>query len=321
MRGKTSFLLAITFLAVSWAMLPANALAQVRFGIDFRFNPQFVLPIAAALEEGLWKKQGLEVKYLTFDGSAGMNLAAAAGAIEMGGQGLNSIINGVAAGVPVIAVADPGISTEFYFWVRADSKLREPRDLKGAKIGVTRFGDEAHAYAVAAARSLGLEKDVKMVSMGGGPPQIAGLRAGSLDISSLSFFTMATLIARGEVRALLRVNDYLPKGFYHLHMILSTVPFAQKSPELAKRAVKGYLQGVEFVLKNKSWAVEKMKAEFGYPEAAAQAAYDMLGFKPQGKIDPARVKSAMSFLVENGLLDKGKVPPLEKVYLEGYAPL
>lgn len=294
--------------------------AQVRFASGFKFNPHYVLPVTAALEKGFWKDQGVEVKWLPFRSTTTMNRAVAAGELDMGSVGLNSLIKSVAAGIGEVAVADPAISTDFYFWVRSDARLKAPQDLRGAKVGVTRFGSESHAYAVAVLKALGVEKDVKVLSMGGGRAQIAALKTGAIDVANLSFFTMAALKARGEVRSLVRANDYLPKDYQHLHLIYSLTGFLKNNPAAVKKIVKGFLQGAEFVMKDRGWTVSQLKSGFRYPQAAAQLAYPLLRYDTKGKLNKMRAESAIKFLVENNFLDRDKVPPIGKLFADGFTP-
>src|SRR3972149_6166678 len=203
----------VIFTLVFFLAGAALAADKVRFAVHFKLNPHYVLPGLAALEKGYWKAQDLEVEYFPFDEGATMDRGVVAGNIDVGTQGLASIVVAASAGVPEVMVADPSIITEFYFWVRSDSPLREPKDLKGAKIGVTRFGIASHNMARAVVKALGLdEKDVKFIATGGGAPHVAALKAGVIDIATLSDFAFAPLKFKGEVRELIRMENYLPKG-------------------------------------------------------------------------------------------------------------
>lgn len=309
-----SMALLTTFLAAS-----SQAAERINFGVAFKWNPHYTLPALAALDKGLWKEIGLEVEYAPLDGAIILQRAVVTGAIDVAIDGLTGQTQAMAAGVPSVVVADPGITSEFYFWVRSDSPLRSPKDVKGAKIGVTRFGGDSHAYGRAVVKALGVdEKDVKFVAMGGGGAQIAGLRSGTIDITTLSNFTMLAVKLKGEARELVKADDYLPKGLA-AQILLARREFLEKKPELVKRAVKGFLKGAEFVLKNPEWAIKKMVDDVKYPQEVAKAAFPLLSYDPKGRVDESKINNVVAFLIEYGIVSKEKAPPLEKIYARGFA--
>lgn len=307
-----------TLLIFGLTLLPGMAADKVRFATHFRANPHYSLPALAALDKGFWKGQGLEVEYFAFDSAGAMNRAVVAREIDVGTDGLTTLIQAASAGVPEVIVADPGISSEYYFWVRADSTLKEPKDVKGAKIGVTRFGGDTHAYARAVVKALGMdEKDMKFISMGGGVPQMAGLRAGAIDIAMLSNFTMAVPKIKGEIREVVKVEDYLPKGLA-AQVVFARRDFLEKNPALVKKVVMGFLQGAGFALKNPEWAVEKMMAEVKYSSEAARGVLPWLKYDPRGRLDEAKIKNVVEFLIEYGIIAREKAPSLNKLYDRGF---
>ena len=313
---KVRFFLFFLVLSLAGTALAAD---KVRFAVHFKLNPQYPLPVLAALEKGYWKAQGLEVEYFPFDAPPTLYRAVTAGEIDMGTSGLTGLVEAASAGVPAVVVADPNIVTEFNFWVRTDSPLKVPKDVKGAKIGVTRLGSDSHAYARAVVKALGIEdKDVKFVGMGGGGPHMAGLKAGAIDIATLAKTTMAPLILRGEVRELLRMDDYLPKGVSILALLFARKEFLEKNPGLVKKVVKGFLHGAEFVMKNPDWSTERMKAEFKYSPEVAREIVPWLKYDTRARIDEAKIKNTVEFLLEYGIVAREKVPSLDRLYRKGF---
>ena len=288
---------------------------KARFGVNISRNPYYTLPALAAEEKGLWKNLGLDAKYMPFNSGTNLQRALAAGALDLGIEGVGGIIQGLTRGLKVRIIADPDILTHFYFWVKSDSRLKKPEDLKGgAKIGVTRFGSETHIYAQAVVKALGVEKNVKIMALGGVPAQVAGIKAGAIDITNLSNFTMARLKSAGVARELLYVYDYVPKGLGSYQMIVARQDFLKKMPSAAKKGAQGYLQGGDYVMKNKGWAVEKMKTIFNYPENVALDVYPIMTYAPSGKINRKRIAMVRDFLIQSGILMKGKAPDLDDIY-------
>ena len=89
---------------------------------------------------GIFKKHGLDLKIVDFNGGSKMIQAMAAGSIDIGdGAGLQMAF--IAKGVPMIAVCE-NTSTLPYasIGVPWDSLLKTREDLKGKKIGVSERG-------------------------------------------------------------------------------------------------------------------------------------------------------------------------------------
>ena len=309
-----AFRVIIISLALLSLGLTAYGAEKVRFSINIMTNPYYTLPAIAALERGFWKEAGLEIEYLPFESGTTMQTAMAAGAVDVGLQGLGVVIQAIVSGLPIIIVADPQMITQFYFWVRADSPIKEPKDLKGGKIGVTRYGADAHQFALAVVRALGIERDVKLVSMGAVPTQVAGIKGGAIEAVILSNLTMAPLKAMGVARELLDIYDYLPKGVGSYQYLVVRKDFLEKRAELTKKGIQGYLKGADFVMKNKDWAVEKMKSEFKYAEETALAVYPTFQYGVSGKLDKSRMEATRNFLIQYGIVPKEKAPPLEEIY-------
>lgn len=305
----------VTLLAVTSEITAAE---RVGFATHIRTSPQFVLPVLAAQEQGLWKQQGLDVEYVPFESTFAMNQAVVAGAVVMGTQGLTGVITAISRGIPEVMVADV-MTQRFHIWVRSDSHIREPKDLRGAKVSITRFGGDLYPATLSVAKALGIEKEMKIVAAGGVMARVASLKAGATDATTAPVDTMAHLLTKGEVRQLLAIDDYVPKGVFG-QTIFARRTFLEAKPEAARKGVKGYLSGAEYAVKNRDWAIRKMmtEADFGLSEDAAKMAYRELQYS-DGRINLKRIDAAIDFLVENGLLAKDKIATKERIFAAGYA--
>lgn len=304
-----------TFFVVAWNFSGLPAAEKVRFASHIRAAPLYALPIWAALDHGFWKQQGLEAEYLPFESPIPMNQAVVVGAVDMGVQGLTGLITAIVRGVPVTMVADP-ITQRFLIWVRSDSRIREPKDLRGARVSITRFGADLHYALIALGKDLGIEKEMKIIAAGGVMARIAAIKAGATDATIASLETMAHLVVRGEIRELLAVDNYIPKGVF-AQTIFASRGFLEAKPDAVKKGVKGFILGADYVMKNRDWAIRKMMTELGFSEEAARIAHQDLQYT-DGRTDTKRIDAAINFLVEYGLLAKDKVPPMDKIFVRGF---
>src|SRR3990170_4197668 len=161
--------------------LPVQAAEKLKFGTAVKESAEYYLRVLAAEEKKLWEKNGLQAEWVPFKGAGEMFRSVAAGAIFTGFAATSSIVEAQVRGVPAVIVSDVVPYDPFVIWVRTDSRFKEPRDYKGARVGVARFGGAQHLYGQLIAKSLGVEKEVKFVSIGGIPEGWAAMKTGIID--------------------------------------------------------------------------------------------------------------------------------------------
>lgn len=292
-----------------------NSLAaeKIRFGTVTRVIAVLVLPTLTAEEKGFWAKNGLEAKWLPFEAGTPLGQAMATRDVDLGMHSIPSVVLEVSRGVPEIMVAELGLRMDFFIFVLPKSPVREARDLKGLRVGLIRTGSVGHAFGQVMAKRLNMEKEIKYVALGGVGPLIAGLKSGVVDAGLSTFYSMASLKLRGELRDVVAMRDYVPPRWTDYGMI-SHVDFLREKEATVKKAVKAVLEAGEFILKNPDWSKERMKSLFGYSEPMAAAVYETFIYSKDGRIDPQAIGAVRDFLLEYGLVPREKVPSLEKIY-------
>ena len=195
---------------VSGALFVASvdALEKLKIGSSVKLSPIYYLPITAGQEKGIWKKKGLAVEWVPFRGGSALNRAVAAKIINIGLSSTATPVQGAARGVPALIVSELAAKDPWYVWVRADSRIKQGKDMKTAKIGVTRFGGTSHAYARAVAKSLELEKEIKFVAAGGLRAALAGLKTAAFDAVVQPLHIMIGFKLKREVREILSLQAF-----------------------------------------------------------------------------------------------------------------
>lgn len=310
-RRTICFLLSLTVISMA-SVLPAAE--KLRFATTVKGNPYHELPALAAQEQGFWKQNGLEVEWLDFRSGQEGNQAMAGKSVDLVQNGTIVILQAVAAGLPAIIVADYG-RDDFFLWVRADSTIKEPKDLKGARIGIVRIGGVPHAYARAVTKALGLEREVKFVAGGGLREELALMVAGKLDARFAGYTTFAKAKYDGLVRDLFSIQDYLPKEWTDINLTVLK-GFMHSQPETLRRAVKAYLLATQFVRDNRDWTTEKLKSVYSFSDEGARGMYQYqaMRYSRDGRIDPKAVENVRNFLIEYGILAAEKVPPAKELH-------
>lgn len=305
------FLLAIFFGLVSLTF----ALEKVKLGSSVKVAVVFYLPILTAEEQGFWKENGLEVEWVPFGGGPPHMHALAAGAINIGLVANDLPMMAAERGLPVIMVADL-VKQPRLLWVRTNSPYRHPRDLKGARVGVSALGGAEHSYGRIILAAHGLEKDVRFVGSGGIPQTMAGMKVGVFDAMVLAVGTVVGLKVEGIIREIASSDDHLPKPWVE-HAVLARKDFARTKPELVRKILKATIQATDFVRKNPGWATNKIKGFQGISEEAAKIVYDNVQFTATGKLERKAVENVRRVLIEYGILTE-KTPPVDDLFTNEY---
>lgn len=276
------------------------------------------IPILAALEKAFWKEEGLEVEWTPFHTGLAMDQALAAAAVDTGVTMATSLVMLAARGIPVSMVADTKLRNDFFVWVAADSPIKTPQDLRGAKVASSALFTVAHAYGLAAAKELGLEKSIKWVGAGGAPSALAALKAGAVDAILQAYFATAPLKYRGEVRELISLREYLPKKWLDT-VIIARRDVAAKKPKALSSLIKGYFRGAEFSMAHPEWAMEKLRTVYRYSRDEASRIYEALNYGRDPRIDGTAVENIVAFLIRYGVIPREKAPALDLLYTNQFA--
>ncbi|MEE8449728.1 MAG: ABC transporter substrate-binding protein [Thermodesulfobacteriota bacterium] len=316
-KEKVTMFLLVFFLAVlSHGSLTGSfavAAEKVTFGIPARVSPAYYLPMLAAQEKGFWEEQGLEVKWLPFKGAGRLFQAVATGHVKIGGNTALGLLIPLSRGVSVVVLAKIIDRFDWSLWVKSDSPLRRPADLKGKTLGITRLAGTSYAYAQLALKAKGLVGQVRLVATGGVRARHAALKSRAIDASLNSGTTMARFEVKGEVRRLMTVSDYLPKDWVE-HVIFADKQFAKDSPKLVSRIAKVILKATSFIVANQNWAMEKIKSEANFSPKAAREVMMYMRFAKDGRISIQALQNVVNLAVEYGMVKPGSLPPVRELY-------
>lgn len=312
-------LFALLLLLVWWA-LPVAA-EKVKIPVPSKTNPAYFMPALTAQEKGFWSEQGLEAEWVGLGSTAVMMAAVNAGEVFVGLHTMSGHVSWSYRGAPVVMIADTGQGNPFYIWVASQSPVKAPADLKGRKIGVTRLGSVTHAYAQAFAKAAGLERDIKVVATGEISNTLAGLRVGAIDATPMMAITMMSLEQEGIVRRLASLASYDIPSDIDTFMVYATRQGLAQRPETVRKVVAGLVKAMDFIMRTPDWATERIKIERRLSGPAAKQVYELLDYSRDGRIKPARLEKIRSFLLQYGLLPKGKEVPLKELYTDRFVPV
>lgn len=311
-------LVLVTVLIAGLGLASQLALAQekLQFGAAFKGSPRYDLLSWVAENKGFWKDHGLKVDWIPFRGSSLMFRTMAAGKMFIGVSDIASLVRGAARGVPVIIVADLKSPQYFSLWVTGDGPIKTGKDMKGGRIGISRKGGASHTYAILLSRRLGVEKDVKIISLGGFRERIAALKSGAIEAFIQTLSPVANMVASGEMRRLATAKDLMPEDFIDFALFAEKGFLARKRDTVA-RVTKALIKSALFIADNTEWTKQKLQQNFNYTPKGAVVALPEMNFAGAGTpINPKAMASTVNFFLKHKIIKKA--PSVEGLYTNDF---
>src|SRR5690349_14200915 len=224
-----------------------------------------------AIEKGFFRELGLDVKLL----NTKCDIAVAAlltGDLQATGC-VGSASRFIASqNVPVRTVIWLFKKPTFYVVARPD--IKSAADLRNKTIGISSFGSDTDLSMkiFAASGKLDPEKDMKRIAAGSTSTRLQGLKAGSLDATTLSppFNVYAEQMG---LRVLAYVGDFLE--FPQSGFTVSDATLKNKR-ELIKKLLRGTLRSLQFTLKNRAETARFIAKDYKLQDAVAEKVYASL---------------------------------------------
>lgn len=319
MPSKKLLVFALTLVYGLGVPFASQGAEKLRFATTTKDTPRHVLPVMAAQEKGLWREEGLEAQWVPLEQAVQFYQAVAAGSVDMGIGAISSLISAFSRGVPALLVSDLKNQPPYYVWVRKDSPITKPEQLKGTRMGITRTGGLVHAMAVTAIKGLGLEGEVKVVASGGSRASMAAVQAGAVGSLVTTLDTIMELYVQGVVRPLVSISDFLPREWSDLG-IITRKGFWLSDPEGVRKVRRAVIKAVAVVQLDRAWAINTMKSLLGFSEEAARQVFEKtLKYGGDGSVDRATLEGIITFLVVNGIISKEKAPRADELYIKEFA--
>lgn len=185
----------------------------------------------------LFEREGLKIQLLYINAAARVMAAILAGDVQISLAGINSIVSAHIQGGDPVAIA--GAVNQINVSIFARPEIRTADDLRGKRMGITRFGgltDFAGQYAL---KKFGLQpaKDVALIQIGDASALMGALVGNAVQAATLQ--PPSTFLATQQrYRELL---DLSKSGLeYQNTVVMTTKSFLKKSPETVRRFLRGY---------------------------------------------------------------------------------
>jgi NitT/TauT family transport system substrate-binding protein len=208
-----------------------------------------------AQEEGLFKKNGLEVELVHIPSTSRAIQVMLAGELQYSYMDGRNSATAALKGADVVILA--GVANRLVFSFMARPEIKSFNDLKGKKIGITRLGSSTHSVTLWVMNKVGLKpEEYQMLQLVDVPNIFTAISAGQIDAGALSPPTNF----RARKAGLTELMDLTKEGPEYVSVAIgSTRSYIKANEELTRRFIRGYSEGVMFLKANKTAGIRAIQ--------------------------------------------------------------
>lgn len=315
LRVASVLLLALTIASTDFAVGAEKIRVGKSSDISFTF-----IPVDVGLHETFFQNDGLDVEVVSFGGSAKLQQALVAGAVDVG-LGAGTDIPFLVKGAPEVGVGAIALTPALFGVILPyDSPVHQLADLKGKKIGVTTVGSLTEWLALQIAKKEGWKRDdIAIVADGSsGAAEVAALRTGAVDARISAAALGLDLEQRKQGRLLMPVSAFV--GPFLMNVIYVTADMAEKRPGATRAFLKGWYKAVAFMADHKPEAVAIAQTVTHFSPSVQDKQYDLV--MPSMSHDGTFPENAIAPL-EQSFTDLGLLaekPEMTKYLTTGFLP-
>ena len=244
-----TLMISVLFGAMLYRISGAEAKTYIAYISD---SPSGSVVYWVAKDAGIFKKHGLDLELVFINGSVRGIQSLLAGDLGYTGAVGTAAINARLAGGDV-AIIQSQMNTLPYFII-GNPNIRSPEELKGRSAAVHIPGTSADFALRLALMRVGIAyKDIKAVTVGGGPARMAAVTTGQLD------FTVVTEPEKiqGEKFGLKVILDMAKLNVpFQFNCVVATRKRIRESPDEVRRVVWAMAEAIHFYKTHKEQAIK-----------------------------------------------------------------
>jgi len=211
-------------------------------------------PLYVAQDAGVFRKHGIRLELVFIAGGSLSTQALIGKSLDLLQTGGPPFLNAYLRGARLKIIA--GVTNILPYVLITSGRITNSEQLRGKKIGISRFGSNTDFVVRFALAQLGLNPgDVTVLQVGGSQSRLVALKAGTID---------ATVLSPEEALAAQKVGmntllDFVAKGVEFPHVaIVAREEYLQAHAPLVKRFMAAYVEGIRYFKTHKDESVRKM---------------------------------------------------------------
>jgi NitT/TauT family transport system substrate-binding protein len=204
-----------------------------------------MLPIKLAIDQGLFKAEGITVELINFRGGGPAVQAFAAGGVDLCICAADHVVRLVNRRFDARIIIGLDDHHSYALVGKAGSPYADVKSLRGKRIGVTSpgsFTDNTVRWAIARA-GLKAERDFQIVAAGGGAAMRAAIETGQVDAGAVVSTEVSDYLRSGKFRI---VTDWRTLPYSSL-VVIGRQKWVDANPGQARRFVRAVARAARLV--------------------------------------------------------------------------
>jgi NitT/TauT family transport system substrate-binding protein len=214
------------------------------------------LPLWVAQDRRLFKKYGLDTEVITIQGGPLAVQTLLSGSVQFHVGGTSSIMDAKMRGADTVTLAV--FIDSLPYTLIANQAIKSAAQLKGKKFAVSRLGSVSDLSLRIALRNMGInpEKEAVILGIGDQTSRFSALRSGSVDATVIS----PPLTVTARKMGFTQITSFQDAGItWTYNSIDATADFAQKNPQTVLNFLRGFVEGIAYIYKNKEESLATLK--------------------------------------------------------------
>jgi NitT/TauT family transport system substrate-binding protein len=215
------------------------------------------LALWVAKDGGLFEQQGVEITdFPLIEAGTTAVQALVGGDIQFALAGSSAVMGAELQGADLVMLA--GASNTFDFAILAIPEIRTPEEVRGKRVGISRFGSSSDFAVRIGLQRLGLdpERDVTILQIGGTSARLSAMQSGAIEVAP----EIAPALVTARKLGFSMLIDLAAAGVpYQVGPVSARRALVAENPDLVRRVVRAYLAGIHRMKTDKDLAFESIR--------------------------------------------------------------
>jgi NitT/TauT family transport system substrate-binding protein len=270
-----------------------------------------------ALEKGYFEKEGISLELSAFKTAGDQISVLATGDLDVGVGTVNAgLFNAIGRGIPLQLVADHGTSLVKHsassIAIRKDlmdeGKFKDYPDFKGKKVAISAQGSSSNILVDMALKKGNVDpKDVNVIVMGF-PEMLTAFKNKAIDAAIFQEPLTTQAIEQGLIVRWKGADEIYPNS--QIASVIFSPKFAKERPEIGKKYIKAYLQGVRDYVNAFDKNINKQEIVtilMKHTSITDPKLFDKMvpsGLNPNGYLNEQGLKDDLEWYSQHGFIEK-----------------